>query len=134
MATYISGSDITDSLLLETGLAPLLAAKVTASDAEVEDLAERKGVDTTDIETSPVHYLIKKYAVAWVCMSLCADLAGKNKNDGGLEADIYNQKYKIYKQQVTEYANQITYEVLTGDVDESRERVGPRTGTILLAG
>ncbi len=128
MATYISATDITDMLFTETAFSTLLTAKLTASDAAVVDLAEKWDVESTDIETDPVHYIIKKWAAAWVCRELALDAMGKNNPD---IADIekYKIKYDIYKGLTAEYEAQINYEVLTGTVTEAQHR-STKTGTL----
>lgn len=128
--SYITTADITDSSLKETALSTLLSAKITACDAALEDMAMQKGVDDADdIETAPLGYLVKQWAIAWVCRELCFDLVGKNKADN-IEADIYMGKYGEYKKRCSEYESQINYEILTGVADEQRDRPGARTGTL----
>jgi hypothetical protein len=119
--TYISTSDITDSQLIETNLATLLSAKVTACDAALNDLAERKGVLSSMIETSPLHYVLKKWCVEWVCENLCFDLMGKNKTES-LEQDIYFQKYKEHQKSREGLENTIDYAILTGTVITEADR------------
>jgi hypothetical protein len=128
MATYISSTDITDMLFTESAFSTLLTAKLTASDAAVVDLAERNGVESTDIEVSPVHYILKKWAAAWVCRELALDAMGKNNPD---IADIekYKIKYDIYAKLTAEYEAQVNIAVLTGEVEEARDR-STRTGTL----
>ena len=130
---YIVTADITDSMLTEAAFTAKLAAKITLSTTEVEDLAERRGVLAADIEITPVHNLVKKYAVAWVCQELCKDEIGKVKIEA-METDMYYQKYKVYKADVSELDAQITADVLTGNVDEMRDRQGPRVGTLMEGG
>lgn len=132
MATYIDVADITDSSLTETALSTRLLAKIALSDAAVVDLAERKGVNSDSI-SSTIHTLVKQYAIAWVCRETCFDLIGKNPNVT-IDYDVYFAKYKIYRDRVSELESQITVEVLTGVVDDVRDRSGARTGIILLAG
>jgi hypothetical protein len=119
--TYISAGDITDSQLVETSLSSKLTAKLTLCDAAIEDLAERLGVDADDIETSPLHNVVKRWCVAWTCAEMCFDLIGKNKNDN-LEMDVYFQKYKEHDARRQELELKINYEVLTGTVIDEDDR------------
>jgi len=77
---------------------------------------------TTDIETDPVHFKVKQYAVAWVGREMCRDYMGTNNNDLPVEIEKYAVKYKIYKDRVKELAGEITEEVLTGDVGDASDR------------
>lgn len=133
MATYIAESDITDASLKETALATLLTAKVTDSDAAVVDMAKAKGVADTDIETSPVHRLVKQWAVAWVCKELSFDLIGKNPTDS-LDTNIYSQLFGLYSKRLADCEGQISVEVLMGTDDRVAERQGPRTGFLMFGG
>jgi hypothetical protein len=122
MADYISASDITDSQLKDTALSTLLTAKMTLCTAALNDLAERLGVLSSMIKTSPFHFILKQWCVAWTCAELCFDLMGKNKQDGGLEMDIYFQKYKEHNKRREDTEVQIDYEVLTGTVVSAEDR------------
>lgn len=132
MATYISITDITDSMLLETAYLSFLSAKLTASDIEMADLAEKKGAFNVTLK-NPAHSVVKKYLIAWVCRELCKDIIGKNKVEF-VESDIYYQKYKLYKSEAADYEGEITREMLVGTIDNIRERQGPRVGTLFIGG
>lgn len=127
-STYIDSGDITDQVLLDTGLSTLLDAKLTASDDAVEDLAEQFGVEAADIETDPVHFKIKEWAVAWVGMKMCFDIMGK-ANAEIPEIEKYKIKYNDYVAQLNSYRTEITYKILTGTVTEARDR-GIRSGIL----
>ena len=122
MADYITTADITDSQLKETALATLLAAKIVESTTALNDLAERLGVISSQIETSPLHYIVKRWCVAFACAELCFDLMGKNKQDGGIEQDIYFQKYKEHNARREDEENKINYAILTGTVISEIDR------------
>ena len=132
MATYISTSDITDSVLLETALSTLLTAKITASDAAVVDLAERFGVESASIEITPVHYLVKRWAAAWTCRELSMDLIGKNSADIP-DLEKYKIKYDIYDKLLSEIEPQINVAVLAGSVSVAQDRAGIQCGTLFRA-
>lgn len=130
--SYITTADIKDSVLLETIYSTLLAAKITDSDNEIADLAERKGAINITLN-SPAHYKVKRYLVAWVCAELCKDLIGKNKIEI-IESDLYYQKWKVYKSEAQDLEGEITREMLVGVIDDIRERPGSRTGTLMIGG
>jgi len=120
MADYIVDADITDNILTSFST---LSDYVTDSDDAVESMAESKGVlDSDDIETDPVHFLVKKYAIAWVGMEMCLDYMGTNNNDLPVEIEKYAVKYKLYKDKIALLDSQITGAMLTGDVDEASDR------------
>lgn len=123
---YIAASDITDSQLKETSLSTLLAAKIILCDTALNDVAERLGVLSSMIKTSPLHNILVRWCVAWTCAELCFDLMGKNKVDS-LEQDIYFQKYKEHDKRRTDLETQITYEVLTGTVVSEADRTSCTT-------
>jgi hypothetical protein len=123
---YISTSDITDSQLLDTALSTRLSAKITASTAALNDLAESKGVLSGMIQTDPFHTVLKQWCVAWTCAELCFDLMGKNKTDS-LENDIYFQKYKEHQSRLEKIELKINYQVLTGTVFTELDRASNTT-------
>lgn len=129
---YITAADITDSIAKEAGYLTALTAKIALSDAEVEDMAERKGVYKSDICIDPVHRMVKNYAIDWVCREFFFDLIGKAR--AGVEFDVYNEKYKLYAKRLSEDEGRITFEVLTGSVDSLQDRTGANTGTLFIGG
>lgn len=91
------------------------------ADLEVIDLAERLGVrDITDI-INPLHYKVKRYAVVFVLMRLAQDNYGTNNPETTNEK--YRDLYDIYKTELGELRPQITYEMITGNVDSILDRV-----------
>ena len=92
-------------------------------------MAERKGVSSSNIETSPVHYMVKRAAVAWTCMEICFDHYGKN-NIETPEFEKYKLKYEDYKQRLADFESMITAEMLSGNVASRRDRATLQTGLI----
>lgn len=130
MATYITAADITDTVI--TSLATELTAKLLLSDAAVEDLAERKeDLAATDIETAPVHYMLKKWAAAWVCREICLDKMGVNNVEFSAD-DKYKVKYDVYQKLLASYESQITRAVFLGSVSSVQDRA-VRSGNIFRA-
>lgn len=117
MSDYISRTDITDNIASDFDL----TAYITESTNEINDLAQRNGVSVDDIETDPLHYKVKRYAVCFALMRLCQDKMGTNNVDiSALEK--YTIKYDMYMKELKLLREQITYEVLTGEIDELRDR------------
>lgn len=128
--SYISASDITNQTLKASAYSTILSAKLTDADNAIIDLAERLGVrDSTNIETSPLHRKIKEFAIAWVCEELSLDLMGYN-NVSITDYEKYRLMYETYKKRREKYEGQITKEMITGSVDEIRDRATSRTGII----
>lgn len=115
--SYISRTDITDNIANDFDLTPY----IEESDNEINDLAERNGAAVDDIETDPLHFKVKRYAVCFVLMRLCQDKMGTNNVDiPSLEK--YAIKYDIYLKELKALREQINYEVITGTVVELRDR------------
>ena len=128
MATYISTSDITDDIINDFGNT-IVSAKVELSDDAVESMALSKGVSSGDIETDPVNYLVREWAIAWVCFRICRDYLGKN-NLESFDQDKYAVKGKIYFEEMADLDGRITKEVLRGTVNSARDMSGGMTATI----
>lgn len=109
--SYITESDIKADFT--TGID--LSDYISRADSEIIDLAERKGVRNTDDISTPIHYKIKEYIVSWVLMQIALDSYGTNAVDTTYEK--YRDLYDIYKTRVNELYPQITYEMITGNVD-----------------
>lgn len=95
---------------------------ISESSQEVIDMAERLGVrDTSNIETNPLHYKIKRYAIVFTLMRLCQDKAGTNNVEFS-DMEKYIIKYNMYKKELAELRAELSYEMFTGNVDEIRDR------------
>jgi hypothetical protein len=109
--SYLVPSDIKSNLVNGFDLSQYL----TEADLEVNDLAEKLGVrDTSSIEV-PLHYKLKRYAIVFVLMRLAQDKIGTVSADVAVEK--YRDQYEMYKTELRELINQITYEMVTGTVD-----------------
>lgn len=129
MSTYILIADITDQILIDFGTAPL-QAKLDLSDKAVEDLAERKGLEVNEIETSPVHHQLKRWNKYWVGKELCFDAMFKNNVEIDASLEKYKLKFDEYKLRLQETETEITRKMISGDVVDQRDRVGLSTGTL----
>jgi hypothetical protein len=99
------------------------------SDSEVEDLAEKLGVrNPDDIETDPLHYKIKRYAVVFVLMRLCQDKIGSNSVEIA-DLEKYTVLYNMYSKELQTLRSEISIEMVTGQVNEIRDRA-VSTGTL----
>ncbi len=124
--SYITSADISDKVVEQHTLTDYL----TEADNELIDLAEQLGVtDSTSIETAPLHFKVKRYLISYVCMRVCEDNQGLNNNDIP-EMDKYAVKYKQYRKTCDGLRPQISREMITGDVDEARDRAGTSSGVL----
>jgi hypothetical protein len=124
--SYIAAGDVTDKVLNQFDL----SSYITESDSELDDLAEELGVrDATDIEDSPLHYKAKRFLIAFVCMRVAQDNMGVN-NVEVPEVEKYVIKYNVYRKEYSKLKGEITAPMLTGDVDEMRDRAGVGTGIL----
>ena len=115
--SYIVRSDIKDTILGNFNIQDYLEEV----DAEVNDLADKLGVDSTLI-VSPIHYKIKRYAICYALMRLCQDKLGSNSVEVA-DQERYVVKYDIYKKELQELRGDITYEMFTGEILERKDRV-----------
>lgn len=128
MSTYIQVDDVTDPIIL--AFEEALQNKLELSDDAVEDLADIKGVSSSDqIKTDPVHFQLKRYAIYWTCAEICLDYLGTNNVDV-VEQEKYHRKYDIYDNLRKEYAQSITAQMITGTAYNQRDRA--TVGTALL--
>lgn len=111
-SNLVNGFDITDYLV--------------EAENEVNDVAQRLGVrDTTSI-VQPLHYKIKRYAIVFVLMRLAQDKIGTNQPD--IQLEKYRDLYAMYKEELKELYSQITYEMLTGNVNSIIARTATMGG------
>jgi hypothetical protein len=96
--SYITTSDITDSTIRNfvSGTDSRLSAWMANTDAEIESIAQERGLQATDIQT-PIHYKIKEYAIAYYCYLVCQDCWGENTVDIP-EQEVYKVKLDYYLQ------------------------------------
>jgi len=115
--TYISSDDITDNIVSGFDL----SAYLTESYKEIEDLAEEKGVRTSTDIASPLHYKMKRYAICFVIMRLCQDKCGTNNVDIP-ELEKYVIKYNMYRKELAQLKDLITFEMITNSINSLRDR------------
>ena len=122
--SYLNANDITSNLAQGFDLTPYLEE----SDNEINDLAERLGVrDSDDIQT-PLHFKIKRYGIEYVLTRLCEDKSGTNNPDS-VEMDKYFALAEYHRRRANELQAMISVEMVTGDVNEIRDRA-VRSGSI----
>jgi hypothetical protein len=124
MNTYISSDDITDNIVAGFDL----SAYLTEAFKEIEDLSEEKGVRDSDDIASPLHYKMKRYAICFVIMRLCQDKMGTNNLDIP-ELEKYVIKYNMYRKELAQLKDLITFEMITGNINALRDRA-VQTGII----
>lgn len=120
----ITRDDIKDTIVDGFDIEDYLAK----TDSEIIDLAESLGVAEDDIENDPLPYKVKEYAVAFCIAELCQDKAGTNNVETPL-FEKYMVKHSMYTKKLNRLRSQISYEMLTGTVDELRDRAVV-TGTL----
>ena len=133
---YIANSDITDVLVSQFSAS--FTTYNTLTDLQMVDIAEQVGVtDSDDIDTDDSGYVssffIKQYLVAWFCMRLLFDKMGINNTDFA-ETEKYRVKYEYYKSIVKDKEKKITYEMVTGNVDEIGDRSSGTTSGLIFRG
>lgn len=133
---YIASSDITDTLVNQFSTS--FATYHTLTDLQMVDIAEQLGItDSDDIDTDGSGYVssffIKQYLVAWFCMRLLFDKMGIN-NVAFDEQEKYRVKYEYYRHIVKDKEKKITYEMVTGNVDEIGDRSSGATSGLIFRG
>lgn len=116
--SYIKAIDIKSQLVNGVDLTPYM----DECDDAIEDLAEVLGVrTTTDIETAPLHFQIKQYGINFILMRVCEDRMGVC-NPESVAFDKYFNLAEYYKRRTAEYRKMISTEMVTGNVDQIRDR------------
>lgn len=133
---YIANSDILDTLVNQ--FSSSFTTYHTLTDFQMVDLAEQLGItDSDDIDTDDDGYVssffIKRYLVAWFCMTLLFDKMGLNNVEFS-ETEKYRVKYEYYKDIVQDKDKKITYEMVTGNVDEIADRSSGATSGLIFRG
>jgi hypothetical protein len=121
---YIERADIKDRIIEGFDLSEYL----TETNAQLQDLAESLGVDSTDIETDPLHNTIKRFCVVYTVMRLCQDKAGANNVEIS-ESEKYAFKYQVYRKEFEDLRGRISAEMICGQVSSIRDRA-TNTGTL----
>jgi hypothetical protein len=115
---YITADDIKSNLAKGFTLTEYLEE----ADLEIIDVAEKLGVRGIEEIMNPVHYKVKRLAVVFINMRLAQDKYGTNSPDTSNEK--YRDLYEMYKIELKEIRNEITYEMITGNVNSMAGRVG----------
>jgi hypothetical protein len=123
--SYLSPSDITDAVVKQH----TLTAYLTEADAELLDMAESLGVMSSTSIVAPLHNTVKQFLTAYVCMRVCEDNVGVNNLPIPAE-DKYEVKRSIYEKKYQALRSRISSPMLTGTVDEARDRAGAKSGII----
>ena len=127
---YIQLTEIKDNVVTEFYNEGLdnLESYFDEMDGEFEDLAYRKNVtNTDDISTNDdgilSHYTCRRYCAVFICMRVCQDKFAYNDSDFS-EEDKYWHKYNMYKDELSQLNEKITYEMITGTEAERSDRIG----------
>lgn len=108
--SYITAEDIKSNFANGFDITEYL----NETEQEINDVAQRLGVDQEDIST-PLHYKIKRYAIAYTLMRIAQDKIGTNQPDTAIEK--YKDLYALYKSEQSDLFPQLTYEMFTGNVN-----------------
>lgn len=120
--SYITRQDIKDRIIDNFDI----QAYLDEADSEIDDLAQKLGAG--EVEDDPLHYKVKRYAVVFCLMRFCQDKAGSNQVTA-TEFEKYVVKFNMYHKELQALRSQISYEMITGAVDEMRDRATV-TGTL----
>ncbi len=126
MSTYFELSDIKDAVIAGQDVEVYMAE----ADEAIEDLAERHAVAVADIETDPVHYKVRRYGIAYTLMRFCQDRISKASADQPPEQNKYTILYGMYKREMHDLESEISYEMLSGTVNNMRDRANLATVTV----
>lgn len=100
---------------------------LTRADLALIDAASELGVDSDDIETDTLPFIVKEYLKYYVGWEVCWNNMGLSKKhitQDGIEIDSYEAKLKYYEMKVDEFKKKLTKDVLTGDADTPEEYAG----------
>lgn len=116
---YIEASDITDNLMQDFTLTDY----VKRANNALETLALERQLQISDIGF-PVSQRVRDFCVYTACKLFMLDKMGTNNN--GIPADIekYSVKYKTYKKLADEQMQNLTWQVIAGDVDYREDNYG----------
>jgi hypothetical protein len=123
--SYITIADITDKIAEGLDMTQYIAE----SDEAVNDLAEELGAATTEIETAPLHYKVRRYAILYSLMRMCQDSLGVCNLDNPAN-NKYLIGYNMYKEQLAACRKQISLEMIDGSVVNTRDRANLQTTVI----
>jgi len=125
---YVAFSKVTDNLVKAFGESAL-ATWITEADDHLESVAEEVGVrEPDDIEVSPLHHVLTRYWLAYLGWAVFRDKIGTNN------VEIINEKYlvkfDIYAKMISQLRPQISYEMVTGEINEIRDRATAMSGIL----
>lgn len=119
--SYIKADEIKDKFINRDKTK--LYDYLTEADAELERLAEMRGIRSTDsIDTDDDGYItdhtVKRYLAYYVQYRYCEDHFGASGSGDPVD-DYYGEKMRIYSKMLDEYRSKVTGEMITGDVNET---------------
>jgi len=120
VSVYFTADDIKDNVLGEFVTADD-NEYLLEGDLEVIDQAERLGIRNTDQIEAPLHYKFKRYGIAFICRRIAQDKMGTN-NVELAEIEKYSVKYEVYSREEDRLRQQLSYEMITGNITQIRDR------------
>lgn len=124
----LAASDIKDQLILR-----IVSSDTTyldRADLALIDAASELGIDSADIETTTLPFIVKEYLKYYVGWEVCFNNMVMNNQkitQDGIELDPYREKYDYYEKKLDEFKKKLTKEILTGDADTPEEYAGGTT-------
>jgi hypothetical protein len=111
MATYITSTDLTDSIL--TGFDT--TAYLVRANLAIENLAREYGVQVNSIVT-PIDYNVKLWAVYWLMKEILREKSLENNITGDASSEKYLLKYQMYYDECNRMKRTLNREMFLGMV------------------
>ena len=118
--TYITSASITNVHMLQFP-SGTISAYITEANAYYEDFCNQMGVDVDSIST-PVPIVADRMLSNYCVMRLAEDSIGTNAVSLAEGQDMYVEMRIQYKELVKQYQDQITPEMITGNVSNRSQR------------
>lgn len=114
MTNYITSADLTANVIQGMNS----SVYISAANNDVEYMALSFGLQPSEIST-PIHYLIREYAIASAYRSMYKDKIGTNNLD--LSIDKYYSLYQIQDKEIERIRPFLTASLFTGDASSGNE-------------
>jgi len=125
MGVFLKNVDITDNVIKKLinafgdGRGQAYFEEV---DNKIYDIAEKHNTASGEIELTPIHFVIKRFALYYFCWAVARDYMGTNAGSSPVETEVYNIKMRVYASLWKDLEPTINYEMLTGNIDDSGDR------------
>lgn len=119
---YLIPTDIKDELI--SNIVNVDTSYLSRSDDALNDLANSKGLLVSEIETTPLPFLVKEWLKAYVGWEVCFNNSGlydKLVQNNDVAIDVYANKLELYKKTLESLSQRLTKEVISGTADTPEE-------------